>query len=474
MLLFQDDKKHALFSPRGLNQGSKFPALQSDSTVPPKIVTIGCGMSGLVAAIFLARRGFSVSIFEKRPEPASVPLSNGRSMNLTLCERGLKVLAELGIRDGILAKAVTLVGRAIHRPTGTTSFHEYGISGKEALYSIRRSDLINVLLEEANRYPNIKIRYAHTLASINKGGKEVLFSTAQTNQESKVAYDLLVGADGVFSEVRSQMQSDGLNALDKRYSSWGYKELIIEADDSSSLTLAGNRLHVWSRLNALLIGIPNSDKSITCNLFMPLSDQDSFQAIGDVNCAHTFLVSHFPDLSRVASKLALQLFEKPVSEMVSVQADQWRYEDSIVLVGDASHGVFPFLGQGVNAAFEDCSALNQCLTVDKTIWGESLKTYEQLQRPNAEALSILVDEHFQSLQSNIGSRFFTFQKLLHNVVTRATLSQILPIYSLIAHTNIPYSTILRRLHFRRRVMLLLRTFFIIVPFLVLCSMWGAM
>ncbi|MBT5749456.1 MAG: NAD(P)-binding protein, partial [Candidatus Marinimicrobia bacterium] len=66
-----------------------------------KITLIGAGLAGPLMATYLANRGYSVDIYERRPDMRKVDLSAGRSINLALSVRGINALKEVGIYDKI-------------------------------------------------------------------------------------------------------------------------------------------------------------------------------------------------------------------------------------------------------------------------------------------------------------------------------------------------------------------------------------
>ncbi len=65
------------------------------------ITLIGAGLAGCLLAIYLARRGFAVKIFERRADMRRQGVPAGRSINLSLSERGIYALKELGLYQAI-------------------------------------------------------------------------------------------------------------------------------------------------------------------------------------------------------------------------------------------------------------------------------------------------------------------------------------------------------------------------------------
>ena len=84
----------------------------------PSITIVGAGLVGSLLATLLAQRGFTVDLFEKRPDPRQAGFLGGRSINLALSERGIHALRMAGLEQAVLDQRlvseridVTLPGR---------------------------------------------------------------------------------------------------------------------------------------------------------------------------------------------------------------------------------------------------------------------------------------------------------------------------------------------------------------------------
>jgi kynurenine 3-monooxygenase len=91
-----------------------------------KITLVGAGLSGSLLSIYLAKRGFEVEIYERRPDMRKAKISAGRSINMALSTRGIFALREAGVLDEIMQQAIPMPGRMVHSIDGKLSFLPYG------------------------------------------------------------------------------------------------------------------------------------------------------------------------------------------------------------------------------------------------------------------------------------------------------------------------------------------------------------
>src|SRR5215210_3987972 len=95
-----------------------------------EIIITGAGLVGSLLSIYLAKRGYKVSIYERRGDMRDEEVEEGRSINLALSDRGIKALKEVGIANGVLKIAIPMHGRFIHNRDGSHAFQPYGKEGQ--------------------------------------------------------------------------------------------------------------------------------------------------------------------------------------------------------------------------------------------------------------------------------------------------------------------------------------------------------
>src|SRR5215207_3807360 len=159
---------------------------------------IGAGLVGSLLSIYLAKRGYQVSIYERRGDMRKEKVEAGRSINLALSDRGIKALKEVGIADDVLKIAIPMHGRHIHNPDGSHAFQPYGKEG-QFINSVSRREL-NCKLMDLAEAQGVKILFNHRLENIDFRKNTASF---EYNDKPQIKnHELLFGADGAYSAAR--------------------------------------------------------------------------------------------------------------------------------------------------------------------------------------------------------------------------------------------------------------------------------
>ncbi len=154
-----------------------------------RAVIIGAGMSGPLMAIFLARRGFMVEVYDRRQDIQNLSAQSTLSINMTLATRGLQVLADVGLYEQVMQLTVPLKGRMIHADGDKLMFQPYGKNDSEVVHAIKRSHLNALLIEHACSFPNVTFFFHHQCTGIDKEKKTVFFTDANINHQVNKSYD---------------------------------------------------------------------------------------------------------------------------------------------------------------------------------------------------------------------------------------------------------------------------------------------
>jgi kynurenine 3-monooxygenase len=128
---------------------------------------------------------------------------------------------------------------------------------------------------------------------------------------------------------------------------------------------------------------------------------------------------------------------------VTIRCRPWSIGGRVALIGDACHAVVPFLGQGMNAAFEDCTVLRECLERHADC-GQALAEYERLRKEHTDALADMCIDNFVEMRDKVGSPLFRLRKKLQVLLYAVFPRWYLPLYTMIEFTRIPYALARRR------------------------------
>jgi kynurenine 3-monooxygenase len=407
-----------------------------------KFVLVGSGLAGGLLAACLGRRGHEVELYERRADPREGNLVGGRSINLALSTRGIHALEQLGIADDVLKHAIPMPGRMIHDKSGELHFSPYDRDPRKHINSIGRAALNTTVIEAALRYPNVRVQFNHRCTEVDLDSETARFESSQSIVASG---DAIIGVDGAFSAVRQSMQKQisGFQ-YDESYLPHGYKELTIPPAPDGSWRMEKNALHIWPRKSFMMIALPNPDGSFTCTLFWEFKGPRSFETTNTDDDVRRFFNEEFPDAVRLMPSLLEEYRENPTGSLVTIRCAPWCYQDKVALVGDAAHAVVPFYGQGMNAAFEDCLVLDQCLAQFADNRARAFAEYFSRRKVNTDALADLAIENFIEMRDKTASKTFRAKKKLDHFLEGLLPGIYLPLYTMVTFTRMPYAQAARR------------------------------
>src|SRR6202521_3438859 len=131
--------------------------------------------------------------------------------------------------------------------------------------------------------------------------------------------------------------------------------------------------------------------------------------------------------------------ENPTGSLVTIRCAPWSYKDKVALVGGAAHAVVPFYGQGMNAAFEDCVVLDECLAAFPENREIAFAEYFSRRKENADALADLAVHNFIEMRDKTASKTFRVKKKLDHLLEGLLPGAYLPLYTMVTFTRIPYA-----------------------------------
>jgi kynurenine 3-monooxygenase len=357
------------------------------------VTVLGGGLSGLFAAVLLARRGFRVAVYERSGDPR---LGGERwerpSLNLAFSERGLAQLERAGLREPVVACAAPARGRMVHLADGGTELEPYAGDGR-ALHFVLRRDLTSVLLSAAAACPGVEVRFHQRCVGLDAAARRLLVRDERTGATSPVPAGPVIAADGARSVVREHLQRVDRVDSSRTYLPVGYKEILLAAGRRPAALDRSDVLHVWRRDPCLLLGFPNRDGSLALSLHLPFDGEASFASVADESALAALVADRFPDVGSLGPEVVRRFVACRPNSMVTLRCRPWSLDGWAVLVGDAVHAMVPHYGQGATMGLEDVSALVDCVDEFAPDWPRVFGEYEDRRRLDADAMADLSLEH---------------------------------------------------------------------------------
>ncbi|KAF9052962.1 hypothetical protein BJ165DRAFT_1444407 [Panaeolus papilionaceus] len=426
-----------------------------------KLVVVGAGPVGCLAALAFAKRGWLVDIYEGRPDmrlPLSKLATQQRSINLAISHRGIAAIeaVDAAAAQRFLQSAIPMHGRMIHKQSGEQHSQQYDRDG-QSINSIDRALLNEGLLREATASPNVRVFFDSKVLSADFDNKTITIRNSTTNSEHSIDFDLCLGADGSYSVIRRQLMRVVRMNFQQEYIRDEYIEFKMPAGRNEkgepTFLLDPNHLHIWPRHSFMFIALPNKDKTFTCTLFAPSTELDRL-------CSADVILSwfkfYFPDAVRAIGeqRLVEDFMKNPRCPLICTKAKPYHYMDRAIILGDAAHSMVPFYGQGLNTGLEDVRILSTILDEEGVQSSPSISDYHGNQdRRLAYALQRYTDtrhedliaicdlamDNYVEMRHSVTQLTYLFRKTLDNLLYSITSPQLVSLSSLVPTlSRVPY------------------------------------
>lgn len=338
----------------------------------PSIAIVGAGIGGLTLALALRRRGLSADVYEQAPELREIGAAVALSANAT------RELERLGCLDAIAALSCQpseLIWRGWNDDCRVASFPvakegAYWARFGAPYFGIHRADLQRVL---GTAHGPDRLHLGHRLIAIENEGERISLQFANGHS---VAADVLVGADGVRSQVRRFVAGEELAA----YSGTSAFRGIVPVRDLPRLP-DPQALQFWMGPNAHLLHYAIGPSGKDVNFFAVVEGperwtHETWTAPVEPGAATTAFAGWHPAVvemvSAVPHSVRWGLFTvRPLRT--------WR-RGHAVLLGDAAHGMLPHHGQGANTTIEDSITLAELLPDRLQDFDAAMQRYQTLRR----------------------------------------------------------------------------------------------
>ena len=192
-----------------------------------KVTLIGAGLVGSLTAVFLAKRGFEVEVYERRPDMRKEDISAGRSINLALANRGIYPLQQVGLMNKVEKMLTPMKGRMVHDLAGNQNLQPYGQRPEEVIYSVSRADLNILCMDAAEAEGNVSIYFNKKCTDVDFENNQIHLKDELTGEEYQAPFSRVIGTDGSASAVRDAIHKINSEHNYAEQLGHSYKELCI-------------------------------------------------------------------------------------------------------------------------------------------------------------------------------------------------------------------------------------------------------
>lgn len=411
-----------------------------------KVAIAGAGPAGLLLAHYLLLRGdnkYKIDIYERRSDPRKVAFSKHRTYPISLFERGLSALRIIaGLEEKVKAKGTQIIGIIVNSADGKTKI----IPRNKALTLIDRTRLVISILDKLEKnysQARVKVHFNSKLIDVNFENNTATIK--QDNEEKKtVNYDILVGADGAKSIVRSNfIKTEDLKLSEKSLDN-KYKMLFVpRINEKLGIELAKDKMYNFTMASDnLIIAVPQPGDILSCVVNFDRRNKDELLELSSTKKVIEFFDRNAPKLAKLITLAEAEKFlKRPLSNSFVVSCNRYHQNDNVVIIGDAAHALFRSLGQGCNSALEDVVILNRLLEENNDDWAKVLPQFTSLRVPDIKALQELSNNSFPK------SKLLLLEFIWRRKATQI-IKKIFPNYQSkfmfdLLETTTPYSEILR-------------------------------
>lgn len=335
------------------------------------VLVAGGGIGGLSAALALAKQGFAVTVAEQASEFAEV------GAGIQLSPNALAALFDLGLRDALELVAFVPEGTQMRHwrrgrviassQLGAAAIERYGFP----YFHIHRADLMTVLVEAAEAQPLITLARDTAVSGFAQSNGVV---TATTNR-GEIQADVLIGADGIHSAVRTGLFGDDAPSFTGNVA-W---RALVPASRLPKGLIAPMATVWWGPGKHFVHYYVRRGELVNCVCVVEKDGwtTESWTEPGDLAELKADFAGWHPDLQTLIDAIDdASLYKWALHDRAPMP--RWS-KGAVTLLGDACHPTLPFMAQGAAMALEDGAVLARCLLVSKDV-STALMHYEELRR----------------------------------------------------------------------------------------------
>jgi salicylate hydroxylase len=329
--------------------------------LPRRAIIAGAGIAGLTAAIALLRAGFTVAVYE------SANSLDELGAGLQVTPNAARILARLGVLERVLPHASRPRAVVVLRGSDSTELMRMPLDGAErrwgaAYFVIHRADLQRALINSIRGDSAVELTLGATVLNFVDSGGRLSVRLAGGVTHTRDEADLLIGADGLRSQVRDQL---GFGAQDQaEFAGRIAYRALVNADDVNFRCKQNIVLRLGRE--AHLVQYPVRGGSLT-NLVATIGSATPTREVSHANreedegASGSTLEDAFSGWSREARLLIMAPAQWRAWPLYHRSPISSFSHGRVALVGDAAHPMLPFLAQGAAQAIEDAGAIGRLL-----------------------------------------------------------------------------------------------------------------
>jgi len=338
-----------------------------------------------------------------------------------------------GLEKKARSLCIPMKGRLMHDAASNTFESNYSGRQGECINSISRGNLNGLLLTEAEKYPNVNIHFNTKCLEIDIESKIVHFQSSDSKEQFTVQADVIFGTDGAGSSLRKSYEKQfPAFKVSQEFLTHGYKELEIPADKNGGHLISKEHLHIWPRGDYMLIALPNMDGSFTVTLFLSYSEGSyNFDNLITKEKIIEFFEKDFPDTLALIPDVLKEFENNPTGKLGTVKCYPWAYKGNTLLLGDSSHAIVPFYGQGMNASFEDVFVFDSVLNQFEGDWATVFSEFQKQRKIDADAIADLAIDNYYEMRDHVANPLFKEKRIVEMGLEKFFPTEYFSKYSLV-------------------------------------------